>query len=67
MPKCVLRFTDTTPMPYSRAMAMASCMARMPITKPKPFSPSRVAATGVTRFGSSAGRGLISPLRSRSR
>ena len=31
-------------------------IARMPITKPKPFSPSRVAATGVTRSGSRPAR-----------
>ena len=50
MPKCVERRAETTPMPNSRAIAMASCIARMPMTKPKPFSPSRVAATGVTRW-----------------
>ena len=67
MPKCVLRLAETTPMPNSRAMSIASAMARVPITKPKPFSPSSVAATGVTRFGSSFGLGLIRPLRTRSR
>ena len=67
MPKCVLRRADTTPMPNSRAMAMASCIARMPTTKPKPFSPSSEAATGVTRLGARWGLGLISPLRTRSR
>ena len=67
MPKCVERRADTTPMPNSRAMAMASCMARVPITKPKPFSPSREAATGVTRLGSRLGLGLIRPARTRSR
>ena len=67
MPKCVERRADTTPMPNSRAIAMASAMARVPITKPKPFWPSRVAATGVTRFGARSGLGLIRPLRTRSR
>ena len=67
MPKCVERRADTMPMPNSRAMAIASAMARMPITKPKPFSPSRVAATGVTRLGTSLGLGLIRPARTRSR
>ena len=67
MPKCVERRAETTPMPYSRAIAMASCIARMPMTKPKPFSPSRAAATGVTRSGSRLGFGLISPSRTRSR
>ncbi len=56
MPKCVERRADTTPMPNSRAMAMASCIARVPITKPKPLSPSSEAATGVTRFGTRLGR-----------
>ena len=67
MPKCVERRADTTPMPNSRAIAIASAMARVPITKPKPFSPSSVAATGVTRLGASSGLGLISPSRTRSR
>ena len=31
MPKCVERRADTTPMPNSRAMSIASCMARVPI------------------------------------
>ena len=53
MPKWVLRRTDTTPMPNSRAIAIASCIARMPTTKPKPFRPSKAAATGVTRSGAS--------------
>ena len=35
MPKCVLRRTDTTPRPNSRAIAIASSIARMPTTKPK--------------------------------
>ena len=67
MPKCVLRRTETMPMPKSRAMLIASRIARVPITKPKPSLPSSEAATGVTRRGSSAGRGLIRPRRSRSR
>ena len=67
MPKCVERRAETTPMPNSRAMAMASAMARVPMTKPKPFSPSSVAATGVTRFGARSGLGLIRPSRTRSR
>ena len=67
MPKWVLRRTDTTPMPNSRAIAIASCIARVPTTKPKPLRPSSVAATGVTRLGSSAGHGLIRPRRTRSR
>ena len=67
MPKCVERRAETTPMPNSRAMAMASAMARVPITKPKPFSPSREAATGVTRLGARLGFGLIRPARTRSR
>src|SRR5215472_9510626 len=49
MPKWVLRRADTTPMPSSRAIAIASCIARVPTTKPKPFCPSSAAATGVTR------------------
>ena len=67
MPKCVERRAETTPMPNSRAIAIASCIARMPMTKPKPFSPSSVAATGVTRLGLRLGFGLISPARTRSR
>ena len=67
MPKWVLVRTDTTPMPNSRAMAIASCIARVPVTKPKPFCPSSAAATGVTRFGSSTGDALIRPRRTRSR
>ena len=55
------------PIPYSRAIAIASCMARVPTTKPNPFCPSSAAATGVTRLGSSTGRGLIRPRRRRSR
>ena len=50
MPKCVLRRTETTPTPNSRAIAIASCIARVPTTKPKPFCPSKPAATGVTRL-----------------
>jgi hypothetical protein len=67
MPKWVLRRADTTPTPNSRAIAIASRIARVPTTKPKPFCPSNAAATGVTRSGSSTGRGLISPRRRRSR
>jgi len=67
MPKCVDRRAETTPMPNSLAIAMASCIARVPITKPKPFSPSRVAATEVTRLGARLGLGLMTPLRTRSR
>src|SRR6266404_5745705 len=34
MPKWVLRRADTTPTPSSRAIAIASCIARVPTTKP---------------------------------
>ena len=51
MPKWVERRADTTPMPNSRAIAIASLMAHIPTTKPKAFWPSREAATGVTRSG----------------
>ncbi len=67
MPKCVERRAETTPMPNSRAMVMASVIARMPMTKLKPFSPSRVAATGVTFLGLRFGFGLMTPARTRSR
>ena len=67
MPKCVLRLTDTMPMPSSRAIAMASLMANIPTTKPNASWPSSVAATGVTRLGARLGFALISPRRTRSR
>jgi len=67
MPKWVLRRTDTTPIPKSRAIAIASLIARMPTTNPKPSCPSSDAAAGVTRSGASAGAGLIRPRRTRSR
>ena len=54
---------QTSPMPNSRAMSIASRIARVPTTKPKPSWPSSAAATGVTRCGASAGRGLIRPRR----
>ena len=37
----VLRRTETALILYSRAIASASCMARVPTTKPNPFCPSR--------------------------
>ena len=62
-----IRRAETTPTPNSRAIAIASPIARMPTTKPNPFWPSSEAATGVTRCGASCGRGLIRPRRRRSR
>jgi hypothetical protein len=67
MPKCVLRRADTMPMPNSCAIAIASCIARVPTTKPNPFWPSSEAAAGVTLSGESSGFGLTRPRRTRSR
>jgi len=63
----LLRRTDTMPIPNSRAMSIASSIARVATTKPSPSWPSSEADTTVTRCGASVGRGLISPSRKRAR
>ena len=67
MPKCVLRRAATMPMPDSRAIAIASAMARVPTTNPNASWPSSEAATGVTRLGDNTGFTLSRPRRTRSR
>ena len=61
IPKWLLLWHTTRPMPEAFALRMQSCMANSETTAPKPFSPSTLAVLTVSEERRGIASGLISP------